>query len=380
MKKRLTIWPDTDDELLLKAALWKGPEALLAWQELKPLLKLDEQVNFDEKIYRKNYSDVDTAINRGLFQNGYEHYILHGRYEGRTCANEGLYRLLPLVYKNLENLGYKDELTPKLKGMYRLIWYKNQKLCHNVKGILHALHDQGILVMLLKGWPLLTLYYRDLGSRPMKDLDIFVRHCDTLRAIKILREQGWNHKSDWAGPGKNIEPEHNLDLRHACNFANHSGADIDLHWHALDECREAGADDVFWRYATPFLSADLPLCVPHPTEMLLHICLHGLHHNPFCLNCRWLADLSKILEVSCREIAWDRLVVEARRRGFSLWIKECLVYLHEVLQVAIPPQTIRKFAGSVSPKVSLAHKRMAGDVEYTILESLVDYSDNHQTH
>lgn len=39
---------------------------------------------FDETTYLMKYPDVAAAVRTGFFKNGYDHYIKHGRAEGRT--------------------------------------------------------------------------------------------------------------------------------------------------------------------------------------------------------------------------------------------------------------------------------------------------------
>lgn len=40
---------------------------------------------FSEKFYRENNKDVNDAIKKGIFKTGYEHYVKHGRKEGRSA-------------------------------------------------------------------------------------------------------------------------------------------------------------------------------------------------------------------------------------------------------------------------------------------------------
>lgn len=44
-----------------------------------------DQSRFDEDFYLRRHRDVRRAVQRGDFSSGYEHYIKHGRAEGREA-------------------------------------------------------------------------------------------------------------------------------------------------------------------------------------------------------------------------------------------------------------------------------------------------------
>ena len=106
---RQNFFATYDQELLLKAALLQGPDAIHAWQEWK------------------DNTDLEGHLDRGSF------------------------RLLPLLYKNLLRHRVKNPFMNKLKGIYRREWYKNQMLFFEMSKVLRYLHDKGIRTMILKG-------------------------------------------------------------------------------------------------------------------------------------------------------------------------------------------------------------------------------------
>jgi len=76
-------WPTREQELLLRAALLQGNDAINAWHEWKSSVDIEQ-------------------------------------------LDQGSYRLLPLLYRSLHIDGVEDPLMNKLKGVYRMTWYKNQ--------------------------------------------------------------------------------------------------------------------------------------------------------------------------------------------------------------------------------------------------------------
>ena len=93
---------------------------------------------------------------------------------GKNISNQGSFRLLPLLYINLQKQGVDDPVMGKLKGIYRQAWSKNQTLFHEMAGVIAHLQDAGIKTMLLKGASLSLLYYKNNGARPMADIDVLV--------------------------------------------------------------------------------------------------------------------------------------------------------------------------------------------------------------
>jgi len=115
-------WPTWRQELLLRAALLRGKEAIAAWREWKSSVDVDR-------------------------------------------LDQGSRRLLPLLYRNLRAHGVEDPLMNSFKGIYRLTWYKNQMAFHKMTSLLRSFHHAGIETMLLKGAALVMLHYPS-RSRP----------------------------------------------------------------------------------------------------------------------------------------------------------------------------------------------------------------------
>src|SRR5215472_5269976 len=123
--------PARDQELLLKAALVEGPEAVTAWNQWSA------------------GADPD-------------------RLDEDSC------RLLPLVYDAMRRRDVFGPWMEQTQRAYYHTWADNTRRFHAAAAVLRALHGAGIKTMLLKG-PALTLqYYRNAGLRPMDDFDILV--------------------------------------------------------------------------------------------------------------------------------------------------------------------------------------------------------------
>ncbi len=256
-------WPSREQGLLLRAGLLKNRQALEAWQEWRSIIDIDDHLD------------------------------------------DGSYRLLPLLYQNLKNHGVEDPFMNRLKGIYRLTWYKNQMLFHRNARLLNALRNSGIETLVLKGGALVPLYYKDYGIRPMADFDVLVHTDKVLQSIDLLEKSGWIPKD--------FKPsEKYISQRYSHGFIDDEGKEFDLHWHVLSECCSPDSDDDFWEGAISTEINGVSAYALNPTDQLLHVCVHGMKWD-VVPTIRWISDAMIILNNTQIDIDWDRLIAQARK-------------------------------------------------------------------
>jgi hypothetical protein len=289
-KNKRYILFSPEQELLLRAALLRGRDAIEAWKEWKSSVDIEQ---------------VDHAS----------------------------HRMLPLLYRNLQAHGVKDPSMAKYKGVYRQTWYKNQILFHAIASLLRSFRDENIQTLMLKGAALTMLYYKDYGLRPMNDIDVLIRMEKVLPAIKMLQKLGWT-------PVYFAPTEEYISVSHSHGFRNSAGQEFDLHWHVLSQSRETNADVDFWEGA---ITADFHGIATHalnPADQLLHVCIHGARWNytpPF----RWVADAMSILNAPQSKFDWNRLIAQSRKRRLILPMRESLNYLRNLVDAPVPTEIVR---------------------------------------
>src|SRR5437899_1203598 len=101
------------------------------------------------------------------------------------------YRLLPQLYRNLQELGVDDPGMATLKGVYRHSWASNQRVLADAGALLPELDAAGVDAIVLGGIALSSLYYADGGSRPVAPIELLVRTADVQRTVTELRNLGW---------------------------------------------------------------------------------------------------------------------------------------------------------------------------------------------
>jgi hypothetical protein len=289
------LFPTREQLLLLRAACLAGPEARASWLEWRRAVDIE--------------SDLDNPS----------------------------YRTLPLLYKNLLRNGITDPCMGRLKGIYRRTWFENQKLFHYMSGVLCYLQEAGIKTTLLKGAALSILHYRDLGVRPMWDMDVLVPFGQVADVVSLLEKAGWKMGPDSMGEAMNY--------RHSAAFYSPDGKELDLHWNVFHESTGRPARKSA-RFGWP-----APALVPvglhgvstyalNPTDTLLHVIVHGLSDGEG--NIRWAADALSIINSSGPEINWRRLLDAGKEYKVALRTGKALQYLKNEFDAAIPGAVMRE--------------------------------------
>ncbi|MBN1363512.1 MAG: nucleotidyltransferase family protein [Syntrophaceae bacterium] len=282
-----------NQELLLKAALLSGEEAITAWRK---------------------WQDAS---------------------DWKEYLEPGSFRLLPLLYINLRKQSVNEPAMEKLKGIYRHAWSQNQILFHETAKIVEQLQSAGIETMLLKGISLSLLYYKNNGARPMTDIDILVPLEKVYMAIELLKKVGWTSPVPLT--------EQDLSYRHAIHLNNRFGKELDLHWRPFQDCRNEYGKD-FWNDALPVKIININCLAPNPTNMLFHTIIHGVAWN-LMPTIRWVADAIFLINSNDFKIDWQRLANLAEKHHLCLRLKTGLRYLNEKFPYLIPPVVINKVIG-----------------------------------
>jgi hypothetical protein len=208
--------------------------------------------------------------------------------------------------------------------VYRETWVRNEALLAVAEPLVQTLVAAGIDVAVLKGWPLAVQCYRDLGLRPMWDVDIVVRPADAAAAADTIERLGWR-------PTRPLTAAV-WHTRHATEFTGPGGHCCDLHWSFFEERCPPGLDEAFWAAAEWLDLGTARVRVLAPADQLLHVCVHGLKWSP-APGIRWIADAMLLLRTT--PVDWDRLVEQAVGRSFVHRTRLALRFLRERLDAPI---------------------------------------------
>ncbi len=271
----------------------------------------------------------------------------------------GSYRLLPLLSSRPASIKAKPEVRALAKGTYRRTWYHNQLLLAEGGKVASLLGVAGIPVMIIKGAALALEDYRDLGARPMEDMDLAVPLEFARQAVELMVAQGWAPSATplkgtmspgrirglgWSPGPRAIEAFDGryFHVRHSHGFRNSNGLGIDLHWHIFQEDCDPDSDDNSWAEARPASRGPFSFLVPSAHEHLLLILGHAARWNPIP-SIRWVADATTLIKTS-PSLDWEGFVAAAVRRRRTCAAAELLSYLAKRFHAAVPEKIIRSLA------------------------------------
>ncbi len=297
-------WPTLKQELLLRASLLHDEHVHSAWREWSA------------------YVDINNV-------------------------DGGSYRLLPLLYHNLCKHRIDHPALPKLKGVYRQVWYKNQMMLHGTVELLGLLHNAGIPTMILKGMAAIALYYRDYGLRGMEDVDILIPVRHAPEVLRLLPASGFTEHFRLP---RHL-PNRFFEVLHSHAYSDARTHQFDIHWHVFPECSAPDTDDDLWDASVPVVLHGIETRALSPADQLLHICTHGVRWNALP-PLRWIADASTLLATTTPD--WTRLIRQAHKRQLVLPIRKSLLYLRSLLRVSVPDDILEEL---YSTQVSARERR-----------------------
>ena len=301
VESRRQYLPFPEQEILLKASLLEGHQALEAWQAWNESVNLD---NLDPQSYR----------------------------------------MMPLLHRNLCRLGVSSGKNfMKIKGISRLCWYRNSLLIASLKTVLDKMNLLGVCPLALKGTALvLGGYYENLGLRPMLDADLLVEKKDWHASVGILIDSGWEPKEPL--PEAGCDPDlYFLCGRHSVTFAQKdSHQEIDLHLRAFQELALPGVEDHMISRATHFSGNGSICLIPSPEDMILIAAVHGIRRvSPLEFpSLQWIPDIKAVVCNAPGKIDWVGIFRQAEILGLANRLEHGINYINNVLTLQLPHEAL----------------------------------------
>ena len=299
-----SFWPTEEQEQLLRAALLEGGESERSWQAVRPTLDIDR-------------------------------------------LDAGAARLLPLVYLKLVERGSDDPLLPRMKGLYRYLWSRNQLNIDAVADMLRTLHRNGIETLLLGSTALIHRYYSQQGTRLLDEPAVLVRLDHRTAALAALDRAGWHVAPFGSGRYRQVA---------------RNGRQCGLCWRLPPELEHPageGSADEFWNAAVHMTLGETPTSALCATDELIHTCLAAAGSSRTA-NVLWVADATVILQAARAELDWVRLIRLSVEHRCAMRLHDALRYLADGLDAPVPTSVIAELEGApVSSRERFAH-RMTG--------------------
>jgi hypothetical protein len=270
----------------------------------------------------------------------------------RLISRATLEGLGGFLYKNLLKAGLLETVSPRHKQQLYTIYYltvrNNIRFLHVLNTVLDGLNQAGIDIVLLQGMALLNAVYRDVGLRPMQDMDMWVLPKDYQGLVDTMIRRGFGR--DPLYPNTFRKGDTVLDVHTHILWADR----IKSRAHLLNLNQE----EIFSK-AVKENSDGRKILRLNPQDQFLYLGLHALKHNFERLI--WLVDL-KSLVGEWTPPDWADLVDRAEALGHKQTLLYLLYLLKNIFDIRLP-DGISSFLNNWHPgfwEKKMLHRRIQG--------------------
>jgi hypothetical protein len=288
--------------------------------------------------------------------------------------------LLPLLYLRLKKFKIQNEITGRIKGVYKLAWFKNQKLLDTVGKIIEIFKINDIPIIILKGLPLLLYVYKDPGARFLGDADILINPGQAEKAMNLMLKNGWTFKYH---PFISTINQSNISVlnkvTHATTFKNKDNIEIDIHWNVFHiDTRWNFFDLLFLKKDGPAIFNELHwknsgqitinnvqtkmLCVE---DMLIHVIAHGARGSRYRA-LRWVADAVNIIRNF--DINWNFFIENSKKFDLNVEIYFALAYLGKNFPKEVPELVLKEISNlPLNRKKIIQYQKITATQRFSLL-------------
>jgi hypothetical protein len=250
---------------------------------------------------------------------------------------QGAYRegLAGILYRNLEKSDSLAVLGEKQRQILQSHYYAtagfNLKLIHDLKEVLQGLKRKRIRVVLLQGIALVNETYKNIGLRPMMDIDLWLRTDDFPELVKVLSDLGYRR-----------------DAVYPMTYRRRTTT-FDLHSHVLwaDRIRarkrllKMGEEAIFEAARVIDFEGEEALSLS-PQDQVIYLSLHAFKH--YVSRLIWLMDV-KCLVSHWREWDWQALLQRGKAMGQEKTLFSIFCLLQGLLDFQSPEEAQCFFKG-----------------------------------
>jgi hypothetical protein len=191
--------------------------------------------------------------------------------------------------------------------------------------LLDTCRAEELPVVPLRGPALADRLWGDPTVRPAGDLDLLVRKADLPRLAALLATRGYRELSHRPGFAQRFS--------YTLTFVRerYGWLVVEPHWSLAYPPFVTGV----WARAHRVRLLGREVLWLGPEDLLLHLCLHGLHPDQGA-PLLWWWELDRLVRVEGPRVDWDRLWSTARSAGVALATRSALRRVSELFGTPIP--------------------------------------------
>jgi hypothetical protein len=285
-------------------------------------------------------------------------------------SQAGRHRVLPLVGRNLQRLHLFDldqylyASGDAFRAAYLYHRARNDALQQELIAIAPILRREIPGIAVRKGLYLARHVYRDLGTRPMADMDLLISRKDSIRAVEILSDLGYQMGDTTP------------DSRRVIALPRDQAVFWRLHVNNLPPLFRTTSDPAVLEFiidisvgmflprseftvpteeildrAVPAPFGDVDIPVPAIEDLVLDLCahlykesttlryLHRLKHQRLIQYC----DLREVLVAHADAAFWQRFAAHVDTYGVGLVVYFALTHLEQLFPGTVPAGRLAEF-------------------------------------
>ena len=237
-----------------------------------------------------------------------------------------------------------EAVLGELKTIYHVVLGRNILIYQTLENIANSFSKEGIPFLVFKGVSLAESVYKNLGLRPMGDVDILVKIQDVPKADRILDNLGYKKPFIFNDFSRlSYSAYRNSFLYHKSDaYPSH----VHLFWHIVnlfpynkDIVGRIDMDKI-WNDSIELAAGDITVRIFSLYHQIIYLCMHALTHlyKPFMLLC----DISELVHSEKEKIDWDCLIRETVNFGLSKYVYYGLYFAREILGADIPSNALSR--------------------------------------
>lgn len=248
--------------------------------------------------------DWSLLVNRAMQEGVASMFYVHAR-------DLGLFVLMP------------QWVEERLKDVYHQTVFHNLKILGFLNELGEVLKKRQVSVIVLQGASLLKDVYKDIGIRPMEDVDLMVSPVYKTALKEVIEKMGYRRDATYPDT-----------YRKGIIY-------IDLHADPLSSERIGARKWImnidqahFWDSAIPLLRTELPILRLSPYDNLIALSWHLLKHN--LTRIMWFADIREAILKEYDALNWEEFAAYCRAVGGDRCVLYIMILLKNLFCMEMP--------------------------------------------
>jgi hypothetical protein len=255
----------------------------------------------------------------------------------------------PLFYWNLKKINNGKDVPSEVMKNLEKIYYsnlaRNMLLYDELSKILTAFKKADIDTIVLKGAFLAEEIYKNIGLRPMSDIDLLVKEEDVQKAKKELLKLKYSANVYTTKTHEKFQTILSEELPFTHQNKN---SYVEIHWDIQPHNTPYMIDiNKFWNNTKSVEIAGIEALTFASEDLLQHLCLHlDKHINysgaPPAKPLRDYCDIAEVTNYYKDTINWNYLIQSSKNYGIEEPIFQGLFIAKEYFGALIPENIIRE--------------------------------------